>query len=301
MKKWWGKKRNRIKTRVARNRKDKSPRMVFIRQGVFGALILLLIVGLITAVWYLTRLPSMTITTVEVVGGETLDHDYIKEVAEGELEGSYYRLVPKRFVWTYPDNAIAEAVLDVERVKNVLVDREKQTVTVVFEEYQPFALWCMEVSSRECLYLDRNGYAFGTAPRLDGGAFLRFSESNREPELRVDAFEKDFVRDTTEFIQELYDNLSLNVIQVEKIDEEEVTYHLAGGGSIKVTRSLTHAETLNNLATILNSEEFAHIEPGNFKYIDLRYGNKVFVNEELAPVATSTPAAGTSTVSDVAL
>jgi hypothetical protein len=66
-------------------------------------------------------------------------------------------------------------------------------------------------------------------------------------------------------------------------------YHIAGGGIIKVTTRMTTAETLSNLKTILDSKEFSHLEPGNFKYIDLRYGNKVFVNEEMdEEISTST-------------
>jgi hypothetical protein len=46
-------------------------------------------------------------------------------------------------------------------------------------------------------------------------------------------------------------------------------------------------ETLSNLETILASGTFTHLKPGNFQYVDLRFGSKVFVNE--APVASSTP------------
>ena len=40
------------------------------------------------------------------------------------------------------------------------------------------------------------------------------------------------------------------------------------------------ASVIENLKTILVSEEFSHLKPGNFQYIDLRFGNKIFVNEE---------------------
>jgi len=37
--------------------------------------------------------------------------------------------------------------------------------------------------------------------------------------------------------------------------------------------------TVNNLNVVLTSDEFTDIQPGGFQYIDLRFGNKVFVNE----------------------
>ena len=40
---------------------------------------------------------------------------------------------------------------------------------------------------------------------------------------------------------------------------------------------------------LLLPQNFRHLQPDNFQYIDLRFGNKVFVNEELErDVGTST-------------
>ncbi len=57
---------------------------------------------------------------------------------------------------------------------------------------------------------------------------------------------------------------------------------MVGGSELKTVASKDAQETIDNLLVVLASEEFAHLKPGNFQYIDLRFGNKVFVNEELA-------------------
>jgi len=57
---------------------------------------------------------------------------------------------------------------------------------------------------------------------------------------------------------------------------------VVGGGEFKVTLTQEPEQTVENLLVVLTSEEFQGIEPGSFQYIDLRFGNKVFVNEELA-------------------
>ena len=38
-------------------------------------------------------------------------------------------------------------------------------------------------------------------------------------------------------------------------------------------------DVVENLLVVLASPEFSHLNPGNFSYIDLRFGEKVFVNE----------------------
>jgi hypothetical protein len=55
--------------------------------------------------------------------------------------------------------------------------------------------------------------------------------------------------------------------------------HIVDGGELKVTLTQEPQVTVNNLNVVLTSEEFKGVQPGNFQYIDLRFGNKVFVNE----------------------
>lgn len=262
-------------------------------------MLLLIAIGLLlTGIWYGTRAKALTLEQVDVVGGETISHADIMSVVDTELTGTYYRLVPKRFAWTYPEARIQERIANVPRVKNVLVDRTSGTkLSVIFEEYQPFALWCESVAAMQCLFLDRDGYAFAEAPHLAGGSFVRYVDSSVELGVGQSVFTPEFVRRTNEFITTAYDELGLNIVTVEKTNEQELQYHIAGGGRLRTSLLETYADTIENLATILGSEEFKHLEPGNFQYIDLRFGNKVFVNEEilLAPTPTGEGASSTAT------
>jgi hypothetical protein len=79
----------------------------------------------------------------------------------------------------------------------------------------------------------------------------------------------------------------VRLVEVDAV--RDAFFTIAGGGEIKATLNESPARTIENLNTILRSEEFSDLEPGNFQYIDLRFGTKVFVNEEpLLPPATST-------------
>ena len=69
------------------------------------------------------------------------------------------------------------------------------------------------------------------------------------------------------------------VTDAEQSAPDEVTLHLESGGALKVSERMPAEEVLANLETVLASEAFAHLANGNFEYIDLRYGDRVFVNE----------------------
>lgn len=290
----------RFKKPSSRTKKRANhPKLVLIRQIVLGFLLMLLLAGLLTGIWYGSRIERLTIKAVEIAGGETIDHAMIRKIAEEELVGAYYRLVPKRFAWTYPEQKLQERIMEIDRIKESTVKRVSgEKIEIYFAEYQPFALWCDQADSGNCVFLDEFGWAFAQAPSLQGGALLRFSEAGQVPSLDTAPFSADFITTTADFIDRVSDELGLPITQVEKTGQDEIAYYISGGGELKVSSRMSVDETFDNLSTLLNSEAFAHIEPGNFQYIDLRYGNRVFVNEELAPTLESEGASSTATTTE---
>lgn len=276
------------KVKKKRKKSSDSPKLILIKQILLGVVLLLLVAGMFYGLWYLTHRDSLNLNEVEVVGGETVSHVEIEDIVLGKLEGDYFRLIPRSFVLTYPKTEIITEIINLDRVKNVYLERSRRKLLVAFEEHRPVALWCKGVTSRDCLFVDKEGYAFAKAPWLEGAAFMRYSEPGRSPVLELSFSTREFIEESNTFVSTTYDVLGLNIIHIEVPADSEVTYHIAGGGLIKVSTDLSTQETLENLEAILNSPEFSHLEPGNFKYIDLRFGNKVFVNEEVEPVATST-------------
>ena len=67
---------------------------------------------------------------------------------------------------------------------------------------------------------------------------------------------------------------------IEKVGVLDVLYTVAGGGVLKVSQRMTADESFQNLSTLLNAKDFIHLQDGVFQYIDLRFGDKIFLNEE---------------------
>lgn len=261
-------------------------------QVVVGVMLAIFIGIFTTVVWYGTRITSLQINEINVLGGITIPHATIVEKVDVTLTGSYMKLIPKRFMPLYPKTAILEAVGSFERVKNVYVERtENQSITIVFEEYLPYALLCAAADDDVCFFIDSTGYAFTQAPSLQGSALVRYVEDGVRVALGVTAFDDEYIKNTTLYTNLLKEKLSMYVTHIKKIDTYDVEYTIAGGGLIKVSQSIPVEDTFNNLETILNSKEFEHIEPGAFQYIDLRFGDKVFVNEALPATGSSTSTA----------
>jgi len=267
---------------------DPRTRLLIKQAGIgLGLSLLVLLVG--CALWYGTRVTALTITTVTATGGETISTAVVIAAVEDKLKGEYIGLVPRRFAWAYPEEEILASLSTIARLKNPQLRRVGGTeLKVEFEEYFPHALWCTDRGGKECYFIDDTGYAFSPAPQLQGGALARFMTIGTAPEVGVQMIPPADLEAIEVLRTEVSRDLSLPIAYVETDIMRDIFMGVAGGGEIKATLRLTPQETFENLRAVLSAPEFSDLAPGNFQYIDLRFGNKVFVNEETKLVATST-------------
>lgn len=272
-----------------------SPSTVLLmRQIIVGLMIAAFFGMLIVSVWYGSRIQAFTITEVTIAGGETIEHGDIEKVVRDTLAGSYLKIVPRAFAFTYPHEEIVAAIEGVPRVKEVKVIRRGGTeLHVEFSEYEPQALWCGESDMNNCYFLDEGGYAFSKAPGLVGGSFLRVTAIGKQPEEHATPFNPDEYARVIELKSKFADaKWFVKRADIDTAGDAFLT--IVDGGEFKVSLKQSADETVSNLLAVLGSEQFAHIEPGNFEYIDLRFGSKVFVNEVTTEVSASTTASSSS-------
>jgi hypothetical protein len=259
---------------------------ILIRQISIGVLFFSFLALVLAGIWYGTRIESLNIKTVTVSGGETISHDEVKARVEAQLTGTYLRLIPKRFVYLYPHEDIVTAVSGTERIRSVTVATINNTeLLVTFDEYISDGLWCKK-NGDECVFVDSAGYAFAKAPQLTGGAFVRFFTTGKDPEVgQFIGSPEDYAWLKTFNGLLASDKWIVSTIEIDSAKDAYFT--IASGGEFKVSLTVTPEETMNNLRTVLSNEDFSDVAPGDFQYIDLRFGNKVFVNRS-EEIATST-------------
>jgi len=268
--------------RRQRRKKKVPPRSatqgLLLKQVVIGTLITLTLIGIIVGVWYGSRIESLQIKIIEVVGSKTIPEIVVQAVIEEVLAGDYFKVVPYRFALTLPDDAVIAAVLNIPRVKEVRIERIKdQILTVAFTEYDPVALWCAELAT-SCVFLDSSGYAFAPAPALMGNAFIRY-QNGVVPTVGTAGFSEPFMTDSQFFSQQLETNLGLFVQGVEIKDDIDISYVLTTGAKVKTSTRMEAFDSLANLESILTNDAFLPLADGDFHYIDLRFGDRVFVSE----------------------
>lgn len=272
----------------SRLRKEKTRAATSLRRVLTRILIFLIVFTPLAIIsfgsWYITHLSALTLREIKVAGGETVSPREIEKVVNEELEGDYFHLVPKRFAWFYPEEKIIERIRAVPRVKDVAVLRtDGHVLSISFTEYRPYALWCARPVAGDpdhCFFIDNEGTAFATAPSLSGSALLRFVDEKQDPELHKQLFSPDWLKLGEEFARGLKGRFGFTVLYLERVNENEIFYHLGSGGLVKIGVEKDANTSLNDLEAVFSDPQFAGLRSGNFVHIDLRYGNKVFVKEK---------------------
>ncbi len=287
-------KKGKIKRRVI----DPS-KIMLLKQLALGLLLFTILGFLVSILWYTTRVSFLTITEVTIAGGETIPHDVVEKIVRNTLTGTYVGIIPRQFAWWYPQSEIIANISQIPRMKNPLVERESgHVLTVRFEEYQPYALWCADRTSADCVFIDATGYAFGAAPKLSGGAFLRYRTLGRDMKVGSAMAEPSELETMETFVSLVETNLPFAITHIETDTAGDVYYIVSGGGEFKASLKDDAQNVFDNLRTIVGSKEFNDLRPGNFQYIDLRFGNKVFVNEEVGGVGSTTATTTTQSVAE---
>lgn len=251
----------------------------FIKRLAVGLLVITCLALLITGVWHATRISALTVSEITVEGGITVSHEEVRSLVEEELTGEYLHLIPKRFAWLYPEESIKEKVVNIERVSKVELQRiSGSEIKVIFTEYEPFALWCSQQISNDCLFLDNNGLAFTIAPNLTGNSFIRYYSLGWDPQVKTQFILSEDFRALADLTGLLRREFGWPVLRVEVDTVRDAFLVLSGGGELKITLRDNPEQIVSNLQAVVSSKDYNKLQPRDFNYIDLRFGNKVFVH-----------------------
>src|SRR6187551_2388296 len=100
--------------------KEKRIKLFKRRLIIFGSLFVLVLIGLV----YVSGLPSLSITKINISGNEVTDTADIAGVIEHDLQGKYFLLFPKRNFLLYPKHALErDVLLAFPRIKSVVIKR----------------------------------------------------------------------------------------------------------------------------------------------------------------------------------
>jgi len=251
------------------------------------AMILLFIIIFVAIPIYLLKTKRFLISSVEVKGNSVTRAEDIEQIVSERISGNYLWIFPKSNDWLYPKNTIKNVLLqDIPRLNSVTISlSNSHLLSISVTERQPFALYCVDISSpagesnnpNDCFFLDKTGYIFSEAPAFSGGVYFVYtSEPVFDTPLRQSFLNPDKFALLAPFVSSLGNIGLYPKIFIDKGDEYNLV--LSNGATV-MWKASTDLDTIRtDLESFLSNSNFTKEKNAlqNLLYIDLRFGNKVF-------------------------
>lgn len=284
--------RNRSVSSSSRLREIKKKKLLNLRNNFFACF--LGVTVLLGGLAYFSRLPKVNIQNIEIVGNKVIDKEPVENLVKDILKDKYLWLFPKTNIMIYPREEIENNINHYfSRAKDINFNlKELNTLEISFNEREPESLWCGEIlpegelsSDMKCYFMDNVGYIFDEAPFFSGEVYFRFFGGIANVENpKGSIFMEDSFQKLISFKDSLLKlNLKPSVLYVKNDRDIEIilTSSLplkeapriifeSSSDLVKMAENLQSALAVDPLKRDIN-EKYKEL-----KYIDLRFGNKVY-------------------------
>ena len=254
----------------------------FIRYLIF---IVILFLILITSAIFLLRIDRIQIKNVEISGEQMISKEDLSTFINNTIQGSYLWVVPKTNYLLYnPKKTERDVLNQFPTIKSVSITRSDfQKLSVVVEERKPQSLWCEENETsdpQDCYFVDDTGFIFSKSPYFSGNVYFVYRGllDRNEPIGAHVLPQKDF-QDFESFLN-LVKKLKLNVVSANIEESKDFDIVLSSGTKILFNSQISYDDIYSNLSSVLKSDQFASSTIDSLDYVDLRFGNKVFLKSK---------------------
>lgn len=291
------------KFRTASGRKRERMRLL-----VRTMLVVVGVCGIMGGVFYLLHHPAVRIHEVYVSGDGVLPADEVTAQVRGMITPSAsFSLIPSDSSFFVSRSDIEDMLRSTfPRIDLVSVERTSlQALSVRITERSPEALWCGDVvppiaytfgasaeDGREevwgdCYLVDHGGYVYAPAPVYTGNVLPRYYSS-----LQHAKPVGQYLFDTIEFerMQTLFRELNGETRMLEAVlvvDERDIELYFNKGLRVLALRSDIAETVIQRTLSLFASGTLTEGAP--IEYVDMRFGNKVYVKRVQQGTAIEVP------------
>ena len=146
----------------------------------FFLFFLILVVSGTALVSWGSHRKEISISSIKIIGAESISSKSIKEIALKSLDGRYWKLFSRASSLIYPRKQIEKKIFETfPRVASVAVFLDElRELVIEIEEREPTYLWCGEKISLnenvkpQCYFIDPEGIIFTKSPYFSGNVYF---------------------------------------------------------------------------------------------------------------------------------
>ncbi len=248
--------------------KKKKP----ITENTFFSGVLFFLFIFLIGVYFFVFYPLFQIESVTVENLETIDKEAVENFVKKRTENKILFL-STRSTFLISGKRISEELLkDLPTIGNVVTRRTfPDGLNVEIIERRPMAFWCKEKNREKCFFIDSEGVAFQRTDKLTTARpiLVKGEDPGR--------YNQVVTKDTLSLLFLIHKTVSKKNAEVSffrMTSDDYVAAHTNEGFEIYFTLTDTEKE-LENLKIILG-KKLGEKERKDLKYIDLRFGDRVY-------------------------
>ncbi len=225
--------------------------------------------------------PFFNVSTYEISPTEFANLEVINEKIEQILSKKTFFLLSNKNIFLIPKAKIREAIIQSDyAVKDVSLKVSNfDLLEINISEHSAVAKWCgqdFQKERSECYLLNEEGQIFIQEKALDKKKAPKFfSQLEEENILGYQYLSREIFENVITFSKYLPE-FDIHVKHIEIKNNETFLIKSMEGPILMISYQNSAEETLNNLKTVIETEEINQAQLANLEYIDLRFGNKVY-------------------------
>lgn len=270
--------------------------------SVLGACMLavLILAGMV----YATHHPSLRIEKIIVSDLQYSDRSAVEALINQQLNGQYIGLFSKANSITFPRSEIKQAILRTyPSIKTVSFEwRSRKVIAIRLEEHTPMAVWCdtpvtpatalahavdeqitgalpqviVRPRNALCFFINEDAMLFApvTGNTSAEGLITLYGRIVADPIRQTYTDKREFT-DLLDFVR-LVRRLDIVITEIWTTNGEAYAFIAQPGTQLYIDSEDDIIEVFDNLKTVIDRDAINKAQFANIKYIDLRFGNRVF-------------------------
>lgn len=225
--------------------------------------------------------PFFNISAHKISPTEFANSEIITEKVEQILSEKVFFLLSSKNIFLIPKTKIREVIIQSDyAVKDVSLKVSNfDLLEINISEHSVVAKWCgpdFQKEISECYLLNEEGQIFTQEKVLDKKKTLKFfSQFEEQNILGYQYLSEEIFGNVINFSKYLPE-FNIHVKHIEIENNETFLIKSIEGPVLMIGYQNSAEETLNNLKTVIETEEINQAQFANLEYIDLRFGNKVY-------------------------
>lgn len=244
---------------------------------------------LVLATAVLSRFDFYRISRLEISGNFAVSESVIAAVVDGIFNDGGFHIWDKSNILLYPTTFLGEKIMEeIKPIASAEVKRlNMNTVSIAVTERTPEGLWCEgsydaespDLSGQDCYFFDDKGFIFDKAPSFSNGAYVRFYGGliNDLDPVSQSILPSEVFKESEFFLNTLKSE-GIDVVGFELNDEGDYILTTKDDAVILLSPRVGMRRSLQNLTVFLSGagDTGEAVSIDKFKYVDLRFGNKVY-------------------------